>query len=134
MAPLCALLAVFLIALNHVLPFYSDVFMPKMVNFIKDYFLVFLLGAIFVLCTGLFCLQWRCRVAEQTGAFWAVGLTLIVGIISAFLYDYQRVIVQFKEDVNYRAGCSYGWWIHHTITIRTTQDTALSNHKRIIFF
>lgn len=103
MAPLCALLAVFLIALNHVLPFYSDVFMPKMVNFIKDYFLVFLLGAIFVLCTGLFCLQWRCRVAEQTGAFWAV-----VGIISAFLYDYQRVIVQFKEDVNYRAGCSYG--------------------------
>ncbi|MFU9045200.1 hypothetical protein ACNAUY_02155 [Acinetobacter tibetensis] len=35
-------------------------------------------------------------------------MTLIVGIISAFLYDYQRVIVQFKEDVNYRAGCSYG--------------------------
>ena len=47
MAPLCALLAVFLIAPNHVLPFYSGVFMPKMVNFIKDYFLVFLLGAIF---------------------------------------------------------------------------------------
>ncbi|EXB46449.1 citrate transporter family protein [Acinetobacter baumannii 146457] len=47
MAPLCALLAVFLITPANVLPFYSGVFMPKMVNFIKDYFLVFLLGAIF---------------------------------------------------------------------------------------
>lgn len=299
MAPLCALLAVFLIAPNHVLPFYSGVFMPKMVNFIKDYFLVFLLGAIFgkvvemsgiassiaktivsligakrailtvvllgailtysgvslfvvvfavypfanqlfqeanipkrlipgtialgaftftmdalpgtpqiqnvipttffgtniyaapflgiigaifVLCMGLLYLQWRCRVAAQagegyagfasvqlpsestttattsnildtpngskahqalafvplilvavmnkflstaipkwypngfdfnaiglanytvdvakTGAIWAVGLALIVGIISAFLYDYQRVIEQFKDGVN----------------------------------
>ncbi|WP_338471152.1 GntP family permease [Niallia sp. XMNu-256] len=47
MAPLCALLAVFLIDPANVLPFYSGVFMPKMVGFIKDYFLVFLLGAIF---------------------------------------------------------------------------------------
>ena len=47
MAPLCALLAVLLINPGNVLPFYSGVFMPKMVNFIKDYFLVFLLGAIF---------------------------------------------------------------------------------------
>ena len=47
MAPLCALLAVFLINPANVLPFYSGVFMPKMVAFIKDYFLVFLLGAIF---------------------------------------------------------------------------------------
>ena len=47
MAPICALLAVFLIDPGNVLPFYSGVFMPKMVNFIKDYFLVFLLGAIF---------------------------------------------------------------------------------------
>ncbi|WP_288412219.1 GntP family permease [uncultured Acinetobacter sp.] len=47
MAPLCALLAVMLINPANVLPFYSGVFMPKMVNFIKDYFLVFLLGAIF---------------------------------------------------------------------------------------
>lgn len=47
MAPLCALLAVFLINPSNVLPFYSGIFMPKMVNFIKDYFLVFLLGAIF---------------------------------------------------------------------------------------
>ncbi|PWB16157.1 hypothetical protein DCO44_03970 [Acinetobacter sp. AM] len=60
-------------------------------------------------------------------------MTLIVGIISVFLYDYRRVIVQFKEDVNYRAGCSYGWWIHCAITILINQDTALSNHKRIVF-
>ncbi|WP_445116259.1 GntP family permease [Acinetobacter sp. WZC-1] len=47
MAPICALLAVFLMNPGNVLPFYSGVFMPKMVSFIKDYFLVFLLGAIF---------------------------------------------------------------------------------------
>ena len=46
-APICALLAVCLINPGNVLPFYSGVFMPKMVGFIKDYFLVFLLGAIF---------------------------------------------------------------------------------------
>ncbi|MCV2445289.1 GntP family permease [Acinetobacter bereziniae] len=47
MAPICALFAVLLINPANVLPFYSGVFMPKMVGFIKDYFLVFLLGAIF---------------------------------------------------------------------------------------
>jgi H+/gluconate symporter-like permease len=46
-APICALLAVVLIAPAHVLPFYSGVFMEKMVGFIKSYFPVFLLGAIF---------------------------------------------------------------------------------------
>jgi H+/gluconate symporter-like permease len=46
-APICALLAVLLIAPAHVLPFYSGVFMEKMVGFIKSYFPVFLLGAIF---------------------------------------------------------------------------------------
>ena len=47
LAPLCALLAVLLIAPIHVLPFFSGVFMEKMVGFIKSYFAVFLLGAIF---------------------------------------------------------------------------------------
>lgn len=47
MAPICALFAVILINPANVLPFYSGIFMPKMVGFIKDYFLVFLLGAIF---------------------------------------------------------------------------------------
>lgn len=46
-APLCALLAVVLIAPSHVLPFFSGVFMVKMVGFIQAYFPVFLLGAIF---------------------------------------------------------------------------------------
>ncbi|MDP4086538.1 MAG: GntP family permease [Bacillota bacterium] len=46
-APICALLAVVLIAPSHVLPFFSGVFMVKMVGFIQSYFPVFLLGAIF---------------------------------------------------------------------------------------
>ncbi|MFJ5771749.1 GntP family permease [Psychrobacillus sp. NPDC093180] len=46
-APICALLAVFLTDPSHVLPFFSNIFMEKMVGFIKSYFPVFLLGAIF---------------------------------------------------------------------------------------
>lgn len=46
-APIAALLAVLLIDPSNILPFYSGVFMEKMVGFIKNYFPVFLLGAIF---------------------------------------------------------------------------------------
>src|SRR5436309_6791523 len=46
-APICALLAIFLTEPGHVLPFFSNIFMVKMVDFIKNYFPVFLLGAIF---------------------------------------------------------------------------------------
>ena len=46
-APICALLAVLCIDPGNVLPFFSGVFMEKMVGFIKYYFPVFLLGAIF---------------------------------------------------------------------------------------
>ncbi|MDM5189240.1 GntP family permease [Bacillus sp. DX4.1] len=46
-APLCALLAVFLTEPSHVLPFFSNIFMEKLVGFVKLYFPVFLLGAIF---------------------------------------------------------------------------------------
>ncbi|MHC0036423.1 GntP family permease [Pseudoneobacillus sp. C159] len=46
-APICALFAVLLTEPSHVLPFFSGVFMDKMVGFIKNYFPVFLLGAIF---------------------------------------------------------------------------------------
>ncbi|MBS4172003.1 GntP family permease [Bacillus sp. FJAT-49736] len=46
-APICALFAVLLTDPGHVLPFFSNVFMEKMVGFIKNYFPVFLLGAIF---------------------------------------------------------------------------------------
>jgi H+/gluconate symporter-like permease len=46
-APICALLAVFFTDPSHVLPFFSNIFMEKMVGFVKLYFPVFLLGAIF---------------------------------------------------------------------------------------
>ncbi|WP_075983070.1 GntP family permease [Bacillus massilinigeriensis] len=46
-APICALFAVLLTEPSHVLPFFSNIFMDKMVGFIKNYFPVFLLGAIF---------------------------------------------------------------------------------------
>ncbi|MEW6282928.1 MAG: GntP family permease [Candidatus Eremiobacterota bacterium] len=47
-APLCALLAVLLtLGPDQVLPFYSHVFMDKLVGFVQLYFPVFLLGAIF---------------------------------------------------------------------------------------
>jgi H+/gluconate symporter-like permease len=46
-APICALLAVMLTDPSHALPFFSNIFMEKMVGFIKLYFPVFLLGAIF---------------------------------------------------------------------------------------
>lgn len=48
LAPLCALLAVALsLGPDQVLPYYSEVFMTKMVGFIRLYFPVFLLGAVF---------------------------------------------------------------------------------------
>lgn len=46
-APIAALFAVLLTEPGHVLPFYSAIFMEKMVGFVKLYFPVFLLGAIF---------------------------------------------------------------------------------------
>lgn len=46
-APICALFAVLLTEPGYVMPFYSGIFMDKMVGFIKSYFPVFLLGAIF---------------------------------------------------------------------------------------
>ncbi len=46
-APLCALLAVLLTEPSYALPFFSNIFMQKMVDFIKNYFPVFLLGAVF---------------------------------------------------------------------------------------
>jgi H+/gluconate symporter-like permease len=47
-APICALLAVaFALGPEHVLPFYSHVFMKKLVEFVQSYFPIFLLGAVF---------------------------------------------------------------------------------------
>lgn len=48
LAPICAMLAVLgSLGPEQVLPFYSDVFMAKMVGFVQRYFPVFLLGAVF---------------------------------------------------------------------------------------
>jgi H+/gluconate symporter-like permease len=46
-APVCALLAVLLTAPSHVLPMFSEIFMEKMAAFLKLYFPVFMLGAVF---------------------------------------------------------------------------------------
>jgi H+/gluconate symporter-like permease len=46
-APICALLAVLAIDPSLVLPMFSGVFLDKMVGFVKSYFPVFLLGAVF---------------------------------------------------------------------------------------
>ena len=46
-APIAALLAVLLSEPSNVLPFYSAIFMDKMAGFVKLYFPVFLLGALF---------------------------------------------------------------------------------------
>ena len=40
----------------------------------------------------------------KTGAIWAVGLALIVGIISAILFDYQRVVT--SKGINASIGGS----------------------------
>lgn len=64
-APICALLAVFLTDPSHVLPFFSGVFMEKMVGFIKSYFVVFLLGAIFG------------KVVEMSGIAQSIAKTIV---------------------------------------------------------
>jgi hypothetical protein len=46
-APVAALLAVLLTDPSLVLPMFTSVFMDKMVGFVKNYFPVFLLGAVF---------------------------------------------------------------------------------------
>ncbi|MEK5108925.1 GntP family permease [Cytobacillus sp. FSL K6-0129] len=47
LAPLCAMLAVILVAPYNTLPFFSEIFMSRMGDFIKQYFPIFILGAIF---------------------------------------------------------------------------------------
>lgn len=69
-APIFSLLAVALIDPANIMPFYSGVFMEKMVGFIKDYFPVFLLGAIFG------------KVIEMSGIAESIAKT-IVGLIGA---------------------------------------------------
>lgn len=64
-APLCALFAVLLTEPSYVLPFFSNIFMEKMVGFVKLYFPVFLLGAIFG------------KVVEMSGVAKSIAQTII---------------------------------------------------------
>ncbi|OAH59645.1 transporter [Domibacillus aminovorans] len=64
-APLCALFAVFLTDPSWLLPFYSNVFMAKMVEYIQLYFPIFLLGAIFG------------KVVEMSGLASSIASTII---------------------------------------------------------
>ncbi|MBM7702454.1 GntP family permease [Metabacillus iocasae] len=74
-APICALFAVLLTEPSFVLPFFSNIFMEKMVGFIKLYFPVFLLGAIFG------------KVVEMSGLAESIAKTIvqIVGAKRAIL-------------------------------------------------
>lgn len=67
-APICALFAVLLTEPSHVLPFFSSIFMEKMVGFIKNYFPVFLLGAIFG------------KVVEMSGLAESIAKTIVKAI------------------------------------------------------
>ncbi|MEH7568874.1 transporter [Priestia megaterium] len=64
-APLCALFAVLLTEPSYVLPFFSNIFMEKMVGFVKLYFPVFLLGAIFG------------KIVEMSGVAKSIAQTII---------------------------------------------------------
>lgn len=65
-APICALLAVLLsLGPFHVLPFYSHIFMQKLVGFVQLYFPVFLLGAVFG------------KMMELTGAAAAISAAIV---------------------------------------------------------
>ncbi len=74
-APLCALFAVLLTDPGHVLPFFSNVFMVKMVDYIRQFFPIFLLGAIFG------------KVVEMSGLAKSLAHTIVklVGVKRAML-------------------------------------------------
>ncbi|WP_394233672.1 GntP family permease [Niallia oryzisoli] len=64
-APLCALFAILLTEPSWLLPWYSNVFMGKMVEYIQLYFPIFLLGALFG------------KVVEMSGLARSIATTLI---------------------------------------------------------
>ena len=64
-APLCALFAVFLTSPDFVLPFFTNVFMAKLAEYVRLYFPIFLLGAIFG------------KVVEMSGLARSIATTLI---------------------------------------------------------
>ncbi|MDI2588383.1 GntP family permease [Psychrobacillus sp. NEAU-3TGS] len=88
-APICALLAVFLTDPSHVLPFFSNIFMEKMVGFIKSYFPVFLLGAIFgkvIEMSGI-----AARIAKVIIRFIGVRQAILTVVLLGVILTYSGV-------------------------------------------
>lgn len=85
-APIAALLAVFLTSPSLVLPFFSGIFMDKMVAFIKLYFPVFLLGAVFgkVVAMSGFAKAITAFVLKILGAEKAILAIVIVGALLTY--------------------------------------------------
>jgi len=87
-APICALLAVFLTDPSHVLPFFSNIFMEK-IGFIKSYFPVFLLGAIFgkvIEMSGI-----AARIAKVIIRFIGVRQAILTVVILGAILTYSGV-------------------------------------------
>ncbi|MFJ8065291.1 GntP family permease [Psychrobacillus sp. NPDC096426] len=88
-APICALLAVFLTDPSHVLPFFSNIFMEKMVGFVKSYFPVFLLGAIFgkvIEMSGI-----AARIAKVIIRFIGVKQAILTVVLMGVILTYSGV-------------------------------------------
>src|SRR5690554_195159 len=85
-APIAALLAVLLTNPAHVLPFFSGIFMEKMVVFIKLYFPVFLLGAIFgkVIAMSGFAKAITAFTVKIFGAEKAIMAIVVVGALLTY--------------------------------------------------
>lgn len=85
-APIAALLAVLLTNPGQVLPFYSAIFMEKMVGFIKLYFPVFLLGAIFgkVIALSGFAKSITSFIVRIFGGEKAIMAIVVVGAILTY--------------------------------------------------
>ncbi len=85
-APIAALIAVLLTSPSLVLPFYSSIFMEKMVGFIKLYFPVFLLGAIFgkVIAMSGFAKSITRSIVTMFGGEKAIVAIVLVGAILTY--------------------------------------------------
>ena len=85
-APLCALFAVLLTEPSYVLPFFSNIFMEKMVGFVKLYFPVFLLGAIFG------------KIVEMSGVAKSIAQTIVSDTTFAAVSDKALHFIDAKYN------------------------------------
>ena len=125
-APICALFAVLLTEPGWILPFYSNVFMGKMVEYIQLYFPIFLLGAIFgkvVEMSGLAksIASTIVQVVGQKRGMLAIvllaailtysGISLVV--VAFAVYPFAAHLIQtikYSKTFNSRYDCT--WFIH----------------------